>query len=139
MISSSNASINQELDKHFIYKSPFGDISSNGINIETSRDSSFETVAIALTTALNQFGTPIKITGDNKFKKCVAQAAAEMNINISFSDQEMNTLYKQEVELNVRQTNQNESRKMFFKPNSQHYKRKIIAQRRQHSLFTLSK
>lgn len=72
--------------KKHLYRSIYGSIKGNENNIETSANASVETIYVALSLAMKQYGNKLTISGSNEFKAKVIIAAVELELPIQFTD-----------------------------------------------------
>jgi len=79
----------KSIKKTPLYKSVFGSISEDIRSMETSDNSSKETLEIALSLAVKKYGNTLSVSGSTEYKAKVILAAIELDLPVSFTDNEM--------------------------------------------------
>lgn len=88
-----------------LYQNKNGIIIEKNSSIETSVNTSVETLHVALVLAMKKYGNELNVQGSNEYKAQVITAAVELNLPVSFSDISM-----EKMKIKLQEEKENETR-----------------------------
>ncbi len=86
---SSSINNGNSLKKTPLYKSVFGSILEDKTGIELSDNASKETLGIAISLGIKKYGNTLSVDGPTEYKAKVVLAALDFDLDVNFTDKEM--------------------------------------------------